>query len=405
MKSESHGAPAADLALRDEIEVNVEKLVAGGDGLARHHGLPVFVARAAPGDRLRVRVSQRKAGYARGEILEVLEAGEGRREPPCRHFADCGGCDLQHLRDDVQVEAKAAATVETIERLGKILVPEPRIIAGDAWGYRMRTQLHSTREREGGGAEVGYYARGSHRIVPVEECPVLVPELEIAARRLPASLGSEPPARIDLAMGDGGALSVAPAAAGLPHGEVRVRVGEFDYGFDARCFFQGHRGLLPQLVEAVVGDHGGSEAIDLYAGVGLFALPLARHYDTVRSVEGDRVATRYARRNARRNGVSNLEVTHQAVESWLPALQSGCDRVVVDPPRTGLSRSVVARVLGARPDRVTYVSCHPAALARDLALLSTGYEFESLALIDLFPQTGHMEAVAQLKARPSDPRS
>jgi 23S rRNA (uracil1939-C5)-methyltransferase len=182
-----------------------------------------------------------------------------------------------------------------------------------------------------------------------------------------------------------------------------VTVGDFIYGFDARTFFQGHRGLLPRLVEAVVGPWEGESAYDLYAGVGLFALPLARRYGRVVAVEADTNATRYIRNNARRNRISNVDVVAKAVESWLPDLPEGIDRVVVDPPRTGLVNKVRQALLKSRPKRLTYVSCHPAALARDLRILIKDYEIEKVTLFDLFPQTGHMETVVQMTLRAPDP--
>lgn len=406
------------LAGIDEVEVTVEKLVAGGDGLARFEGAPIFVPRAAPGDRLRVRLTDRRPDYGRGEIVEVLEAGPGRRQPPCPFFERCGGCDLQHLEDGLQVRWKAAAVVETLARIAGLQPPEDlRVISGDAWGWRLRTQLHvQPSGGPGGRPAVGYFERGSHDLVAVDRCPILVPELESLVPRLPALLAksaSAPngaagpaggdgralvPRRLDLAAGDGGEVTTAPRVEGLPHGEVAVAVGRFTYRFDARCFFQGHRGLLPELVDAVVGpeEEGGESAYDLYCGVGLFTLPLAARYRRVIGVEGDRLAVRFARRNAKRNGAGGVEIEGRAVESWIGLLPEGADRVVVDPPRTGLKGRVLEVLTRRAPKRITYVSCHPAALARDLKVLTQTYEVESLTLADLFPQTGHMEAVVQL---------
>ena len=316
------GARSPVLTRGDVVEVTIEKLVAGGDGLARHEGLPVFVARTAPGDRVRVKVASRKSSYARAEVVEILDPGAGRREPPCRHFGQCGGCDLQHLEDELQLEYKVAATLETLERIGRVELPEHEVIAGSAWGYRGRTQLHvgQTLEEDGRGPAVGYHERGSHSIVALRECPVLVPDLEGAARRLGASLPAPAPPRVDLAVGDDGALTAAPRIEGLPHGEVNAFAAGCVYAFDARCFFQGNRDLLERLVEVVVGEDAGDLAVDLYAGVGLFALPLAGRYSRVVAVEGDRLAARYGRINARRNSALNVDVVHQAVESWIPEL-------------------------------------------------------------------------------------
>lgn len=404
-------AVGARLVDVEEVEVTVEKLVAGGEGIARWQGVPIFVPRSAPGDRLRLRLTDRRPDYGRGEIVEILEPGPGRREAPCAVFEHCGGCDLQHLEDALQVRLKAQAVVETLSRLGRIGPPENlRVVAGDAWGYRLRTQLHADRPEGDQRPRVGYFARGSHELVPVDACPILVPELEDLLPGLPRRLdqgleeGERPPSRLDLAAGDDGRVSTAPVAGDLPHGEIEITVGAFTYRFDARCFFQSHRGLLGTLVETVLGEPppaAGEErsgaAYDLYCGVGLFTLPLARRYRTVAGVEGDRLAVRYARRNVRASAMSGVEIEGMAVESWVKMLPDGVDRVVVDPPRAGLKGPVLKALLERRPRWITYVSCHPAALARDLAKLVRAYRLDSLTLLDLFPQSGHMEAVVQLK--------
>lgn len=388
------------LAGFDEIELTVEKLVAGGDGLARFEGVPVFVPRAAPGDRVRARLTERRPDYGRAEIVELLAPGAGRREPPCPHFAACGGCDLQHLDERTQLEWKARATLETLAKLSKLPLPPPReIVAGAAWGYRLRTSVHVETAPDGA-ARVGYHARGSHRLVEIERCPVLVPELERAAVTLAGRLAPPLPPRVDLAAGDGGEIAAAPPAGGYTGGELVRHVAGHELHFDARGFFQGHAGLLDELVDRVVGPWRGESAFDLYGGVGLFALPLAARYGKVTAVEGDRIAARLARRNARVAKLESIEVVAQAVETWIASgLPGGVDRVIVDPPRAGLGRAVRAALVARRPARVTYVSCHPAALARDLAELAFGFEVESLVLVDLFPQTGQMEVVAQLVAR------
>lgn len=383
------------LAELEELELTIDKLVAGGDGLGRFEGIPIFVPRSAPGDRLRVRLTERKPDYGRAEILEILAPGPGRREAPCPYFSDCGGCDLQHLEDAVQTKLKAEALKETLQRLGGYRdLPPIRIRVGNPWGYRLRTQLHT--ESTDIGTRVGYLARGSHRLVPVDRCPVLVGELEAWLPRLPGRLGERPPRRLDLCAGGDGAVTMAPVIGGLPHGEVKSEIAGFTLAYDARCFFQAHHTLLAALVEEAVGPWTGKLACDLYAGVGLFSLPLARSYDRVVSVEGDRLASRFARNNARRNRAANVEVTSRSVESWITRIEELPDRVLVDPPRAGLSPRVRTRLLKILPERLTYVSCHPATLARDLRALKAAYRLESIAALELFPQTGHLEAVAQL---------
>jgi 23S rRNA (uracil1939-C5)-methyltransferase len=393
-------APGLRLALLDESEVTVEKLVAGGDGLARIEGVPIFVARSVPGDRLRVRLTERHADYGRAAILEVLEPGPGRRPDPYPELSRTGVCDLQHIEDDLQPRLKAVAVKETLERLGRVELPgNVEVLAGQPWGYRLRTQLHAEVDAATGAVRVGYLARGSHELVPVERCALLVPELEALLPELPERLSGSPHARVDLTAGDGGAVTAAPLIPGLPHGEVGMAVGGFSYAYDARCFFQVHRQLLPRLIELAVGPWEGDQAFDLYAGVGLFSLPLARRYRRVVTVESDRVAARYLRNNARRNRLARVEGISQVVESWIAALPDQPDRVLVDPPRTGLAFKVRQALLARRARRLTYVSCDAATLARDLRLLDPAYRIESLHLLDLFPQTGHLEAVVQLAAR------
>ncbi len=398
MSAPSSARTAVLLAHLEEIEVSIERLVEGGDGLARYQGIPIFVPRSAPGDRLRVRLVERRPDFGRAEIVSLLEPGPGRRDAPCPFFARCGGCDLQHLEDGLQTRLKAQAALETLQRVGGISPPaDLAVLTGESWGYRLRTRLHVEPGPER--AAVGYLARGSHELVAIDRCPILVPELERALPGLPAALAGQSAKRLDLAAGDDGAWTAAPLIAGLPHGEVTTQVGEFTYGHDARSFFQGHRGLLAPLAERVVGEWRGERAYDLYCGGGLFTLPLARRYRAVVGVEGDAGAVRFLRANARHNKVDNVEAVGRALEVWIRELPRDAERVVVDPPRAGLGTSVRRVLADRRPRRLTYVSCHAATLARDLRELGSLYRLESLTLADLFPQTGHLEVVVQLISR------
>lgn len=388
------------LAVLDEVELTVEKLVAGGDGFARFEGIPIFVARAAPGDRLRVKVTERKPDYGRAEIVEILQAGNGRREPKCPHFGACGGCDLQHLEDAVQVELKAEAVRETLVRLGGVQADiSIETVSGDAWSYRLRTQIHTARTEDQ--LESGYLGRRSHDVVPIETCPVLLPALEKAVVGLNAVLVEHAPRRIDLMVGDENELNVAPPLPGLAQHEASIVVGDFTYAVDARCFFQAHRQLLPALVGKAIGEWTGEVAYDLYAGVGLLTLPLASKYSRVVAVESDRMAVRFARRNAQVNKATAVEHVGCAVESWIDALPADVPRVVLDPPRTGLSAKVRQVLRQRPPQRLTYVSCHPATLARDLKMLGSVYRIEQVIALDMFPQTGHMEVVVQAERQSS----
>jgi 23S rRNA (uracil1939-C5)-methyltransferase len=397
---------AAILANLDEVELVIEKLVQGGEGLGRVEGVPVLVPRTAPGDRVRVRLVERHPDYGRGEVAELLAEGPGRRRPPCPVYDRCGGCDLQHLDDELQTRLKVAAAREALLRIGHLEAPAGApVVRGAAWGYRIRTQVHCERASGADGMPrvlIGYRERRSDRLVPTQRCPILDPLLESQLPRLAEALSrlDDPPRRIDLGVG-GGRVSCAPPVPGIENRELELAIGEDRYAFDARAFFQAHRDLVAELVRVAVGDHGDAQgdAYDLYAGVGLFSVPLARRYRRVVAVEGDAVAARYARRNARSNRVRNLEVEHRAVERYAEGLPSGPARVLVDPPRQGLTAGVRRALLRSAPRRLTYVSCQPATLARDLRHLADGYDVESVTFLDLFPQTAHLETVVQLALR------
>lgn len=393
--AEEIGEPQT-LLLNTEVDVEIDRLVSGGDGIARYDGLPIFVPRSAPGDRLRVKIVARKSGYARGEIQQVLTPGPTRREAPCPYFGSCGGCDLQHIEDQSQAGFKADAALETLRRLGHLDLHavKTKVISGESWSYRLKTQVRTARQAEG--VALGYFARGTQNVVVVESCPVLVPALERVLRK-PFPLDGKVPLRIDLAAGDDDAITSSPTAPGWPRGPVRLQIGEFSFEYDARCFFQTHSQLLAALTDAVVGEWTGATACDLYAGVGFFSLPLARHYDQVEAVEGDGVAVRFARNNGRRNRTKNFQIKHLAVETWVKNLPVGLDRILVDPPRGGLAR-IVRKALISRPaTRLTYVACDAATLARDLKELAGVYALESIVFLDMFPQTGHLETVVQLR--------
>ena len=432
-KAEETHRMLADL---DEIEVSIDRIVTGGDGFGRWNGLPVFVPFSAPGDHLRIGIVERRKGYVRGEIREVLKASNHRVTPRCRHFGLCGGCDLQHIEEKAQLRFKAAAARETLARLGGIRwAKSPRVVGGSPWAYRLRCQLHTETEisevlevqenldipeqpklpeqpeqpeqleqleqpeqPETVSSTIGFHERASHRVVSLQECPILEGPLERFVLSLEERLVEAPPRRMDLALGDE-QISVAPVVEDLPRGELRRKVGNFEYSFDARCFFQGHGPLVETLVREVVGTEKGAEVWDLYAGVGLFSLPLARRYRKVVAVEADAVAARYGKKNGRKNGVENLEVKCQRLESFVYRMPRNVDRVVVDPPRGGLSKKVVKVLMQKAPLAITYTSCHTATLARDLKLLGNLYEIHDAVFVDLFPQTGHLETVVHLRRK------
>jgi 23S rRNA (uracil1939-C5)-methyltransferase len=369
----------------DVVEVAVEKLVFGGDGLARVGAQVVFVPLAAPGDELRIRVTEVGRGFARGVILEVLKPGPARRDPRCRHFGVCGGCTLQHVGYAAQVAAKAEFVRESLRRLGGIdWTGEIPVRTAAEYGYRARAEVQARR------GHVGWFRTGTHEIVDVDECPVLVPEAEALLARLRA----EPPRHaVHIAAGDDGTATADPRAT------VRRRVAGFDFEIAPDAFFQGNRLLANALVLEATAGPAGALAADLYAGAGLFSLALARRFARVVSVEGRRAASAQAAANAQRNGIANVEFAAQPVEEWLAA-HTGArpDLVLLDPPRTGTGAHGARLVAALGASAITYVSCDPATLARDLrTFAAAGYGLESVVALDMFPQTHHVETVAKLR--------
>lgn len=391
----------------EHVDVKIDRLVEGGLGLGFFEKIPILVPRSAPGDVVRAKLIDKQPDYARGEVDQILAPADLRVSAPCPLYTECGGCDIQHIESARQGELKVRAALETLRRIGGLENLQHSLVEGDGLGYRGRAQLQV--RGEGNELDIGFFARGSHDLVPTLRCPILTPELEAWLPQVLATLRqvSSPPTRLDLLAGDDGTLSVAPVVEGLPHGAVSRRIGDFTYEVDARCFFQSHSSLVPQLVDLAVGDLEGEVVVELHAGVGLFTLPLSRRYGRVFVAESDRVAVRYLRRNAKKHRIDNLEISattaEHAAESWSTgesqAAFRGADRWLLDPPRSGLTRKLVAQLSRFRPERVTYVSCQVPTLARDLSKLDWIYEVEQVTFLDLFPQTAHLEAVVQLKRR------
>jgi 23S rRNA (uracil1939-C5)-methyltransferase len=391
----------------DVIDVTADRLAYGGDAIARHDGLAIFVPFAAPGERLRVRITERKKNFARGEINRILEPSSARREPLCQYFGDCGGCQLQHISYEAQLESKIGFVRDALERIGRIDWPHKIDIRHAAeFGYRSRAQVKIDRRA----GRVGFNRAASNAVCDVTGCPILVPELDEALRSLWSALGHAPGSdenlpnrlQIEMAAGESG-VSFEPALDGLPGGALQRTVQGAVYNFSPSTFFQGNPGLLDELVDEAVGETSGDLAIDLYAGVGLFTIQLARRFSRVIGVEADTAAADFALENISTNHLTNIEFHNNAAEPWLKSFVETKapppDLVLLDPPRIGAAEAIT-HIVALKPTRITYVSCDPATLARDLrTLLDLGYELTRITAIDLFPQTFHIETVAALVRR------
>lgn len=381
------------------FEVEIERLLPGGVGLAHADGLTLFVSLAAPGDTLRIRIDrvQGKVGFA--SIVEILKPSAVRVEPPCPYFGRCGGCDFQQLTYEAQLQAKVEIIRDCLHRIANLEAPAEIQItpSTDQWRYRARASWQVEAKEK----LLGYFERGSNRVCDVEYCAVLVPQLEETLEQVRKEVASRDVRQlrhVDAVVGDEG-VSVAPSIAGFNPRTVSRRIGGEAYSFSADTFFQVNHELLEPLIEAALGDARGQLAIDLYCGAGLFTLPLARRFARVTGVEAHSRAVEFARRNVERAKLENVEIANLGVADWVKHSLSFevLDFLLLDPPRVGCENAVIAGILALRPRSMAYVSCDPATLARDLKKLTAdGYVLESVAAFDMFPQTHHVEIVARL---------
>src|SRR6185369_11162855 len=334
------------LSVGDFIELTTERLAYGGEAVARYNGLAVFIPFAAPKEKVLVRITELKKTFARAAIERVVEPSSARREPPCRYFGNCGGCQLQHLSYEAQLESKVGFVRDALKRIGRIDWPhEINIRSGAEFGYRSRAQVTVDWQAN----LVGFNRAYSNTVCDVESCPILAPELDHALSSLRAAVaaadGSAPHefrlSQIEMAAGESG-VALEPPLAGLPEGPLRLTAHDAVYRFGASTFFQSNARVLDDLIEEAVDNcSSGSEdlALDLYAGVGLFTIQMARRFKHVIGVESDTRTAKFALENIAANELTNVEFHTSSVVAWLKrhldAEQVRPDLVLLDPPRTG----------------------------------------------------------------------
>jgi 23S rRNA (uracil1939-C5)-methyltransferase len=433
------------------LQLTVEKLVYGGDGLARlpadehGRGKAMFVPFVLGGEKVEAALLEQKPGFARGRLDRILEPSSHRISPACQYFQRCGGCHYQHSSYEHQLEIKAAILKENLRRIARLeLDQELTIHPSLAWNYRNRTRVRVETTPE---FALGYYKCNSHELLAVEECPIssslinramvamwqmgqagkvigeiqeieffanaedsqLLLEVYCAADSTPATakqfaehlrqalpnvagvvlLKSRAAGRNAKSGGEPERLAVSGDA------ELTYKTKLAPYRVSAGSFFQVNRYLTDELVNTVTAGRSGRTAIDLYAGVGLFSSVLNREFERVIAVESS--PTSYA--DLLYNSPANVKAVRTTSEQYLKNVMGKLhpDLVVLDPPRSGLGASVIQSLVMLGAPRMTYVSCDPATLSRDLGgLLKSGYRVEQAHMVDLFPQTYHLESVFHL---------
>ncbi len=370
--------------LGEKLTLRIEDVAFGGEGVARLDEFVIFVPFTALGELVEAQVTEVRKRFARARLLCVIEPAPERVEPQCRYFGECGGCQYQHLAYEAQVQLKRKQVVDIFQRIGRLdpAIIAPLIPCPQPYGYRNRIMIRSQWDKFKQALNIGFIRADSRLVVDIEECQIAEPALNLEIERVRAN---------------------PPPKGGL---KVVLRIPPKDWEVPPDSFFQNNFFLLPKLVEVVrerLRESGRRRLVDVYCGVGFFSLELADVLDSFVGVELDRLAIEAAKRNAARRGLSHGHFVGGSAEELLPGLlaQSSPDAtaVLLDPPRKGCRPETLQALRQVRPGQILYVSCHPATMARDLNVLGAGDVFKVAHVIplDMFPQTSHVECVADLR--------
>lgn len=390
------------LSVGDRISVTIEKIAHGGHFIARHEGAVIFVRHAIPDEVCTIEITSVGTSFNRADVISVESTSSDRVSAPCRyaHRQGCGGCDFQHIRPARQRELKSDVITEQFARIAKMEISVEVEEVSAPLGWRTRCAAVTTKA-----GALGFYQSRSHSIVPVDDCRILVPEMKFAEL---SARGAKADQRIEISLSNTGERTIASAntreetpvrtsdGPDVAHYEIAGRVLEVSQ----KSFWQSHKDaprvlteVVKEFAQVLPGDH----VLDLYGGVGLFTAALLTEVGSegsINLVEGSKSATADARRNFAQD--PNVSVHTGDVAKILPRF-SQANVVVLDPPREGAGKEVIAECARLLPRTIVYVACDPAALARDVSYLREyGYALQQLRSFDLFPMTHHIECVALL---------
>lgn len=411
--------------MSETYDITLTTMTYGGDAIGR---LPdsraVFVPFGLPGEKVRVRLTEEKRGFARGKIVEILQASPERIQPPCKHFGQCGGCHYQHLSYESQLKYKADILRYQLQRIGKIESPPVRqtVASTNAWNYRNHVQFHLTKN-----GELAFQSPNSNRVIPISECHLpessineLWPQLEfdpdtdIERSSIRSGMNDELMLVLESGSPDVPELEIeadvsvvhvfdehAVVIAGEDHITINVGAGghlplQKTFRVSAPSFFQVNTAMAEIMVEHLMSrlpiPDSQSTILDVYCGVGLFSAFLAPKCKQLIGVESSESACEDFAFNL--DEFDNVELYEDLAENVLPTLDIKPDIILVDPPRAGVEKEALDAVVKMKPRVIAYVSCDPSTLARDAArLIQNGYELSEVAPFDLFPQTYHIESI------------
>ncbi len=371
----------------EHLTLTITDIAFGGEGVARIEDFVVFVPFVHIGEKVDAEITETKKRFARARLLRVIEASPDRVKPACRYFGDCGGCQYQHIAYPAQLKLKHKQVCDLFQRIGAI---DPQIVAPlvpcpQPYGYRNRIMIRSQWDKFKQGLNIGFIRADNRLVVDIEECPIAEPALNEQVKEV----RRHPPPK--------GGLKVV------------LRIPPEGWEVPRDSFFQNNFFLLPRLVEVArdrLRDACTAHLIDVYCGVGFFSIELAGSVKSFVGVELDRLAIQAARKNASTRGISNGEFAAGAAEELLPALLQRftpeATTLLLDPPRKGCPPHMLELLRQVRPAQIIYVSCHPATMARDLNILCAGGVFNLVQVtpFDMFPQTQHVETIADLRSLP-----
>jgi tRNA/tmRNA/rRNA uracil-C5-methylase (TrmA/RlmC/RlmD family) len=374
------------LKLGDKLTLTIHDIAFGGEGVGRVDDFVVFVPFVIVDEAVEVEVAEVKKSFARAKLLHVVKPSPERVTPACRYFGACGGCQYQHIAYETQLRIKHKQIADLFQRIGGIRTEAiaPVVPCPQPYGYRNRIMIRSQWNKPEQKLNIGFVRADCGLVEDIEECKIAEPALNEQIRHGRA----HPP----------------------PKGGIKVVLRVQPEGWDVPpdSFFQNNFSLLPKLVETVretLRSAGTTHLVDLYCGVGFFSIELADAVDSFVGVEYDQLAIKAARRNAVARGRANGEFVAGMVEEVLPELvkrfSPGATTVLLDPPRKGCQPQLLSLLRDVRPAQLIYVSCHPATMARDLNVLCGDGVFELARVVplDMFPQTQHVECVADLRVR------
>ena len=376
----------------DTLLLSIDDIAFGGEGVARSDGFVVFVPFVAVGEIVEARITEVKKQFARASLLRVVQPSPDRMDPACRYFGECGGCQYQHLDYPAQLKIKHKQISDLFQRIGGFdpALVSPVIACPQPYGYRNRIMIRSQWDKFKQGLNLGFIRAANRLVVDIEECKIAEPALNEEIKRVRA----HPPPK--------GGLKVV----------LRIPPPGWDVPPDS--FFQNNFFLLPRLVDVVRGllrESGSRFLVDVYCGVGFFGIELGDLVDSFVGLELDQLAIKAARRNAAARGRVNGEFVAGAAEEILEGLLSrftpDATTIVLDPPRKGCPPAMLELLRQICPAQIIYVSCHPATMARDLNALCEGgvFTLSRVVPLDMFPQTQHVESVADLRGKTLRPES